>query len=217
MTTISRYGPVALLITAHASRPSALAHRVSSFGLVGVIEVVPGAESVTLIFDDPTNCTTASDVLDDLLIRRRDDRGSICEPGSPEPTRDPLEIPCVFDGPDLDHVADRCGVTSADVIAAFTDTEFDVAFCGFSPGFAYLDGLPDHLHLPRRERPRPRVERGSIAIASRYAAVYPSASPGGWHLIGTTPAQVWIAERDNPAVLVPGTRVRFVVRGVDNP
>ena len=74
------------------------------------------------------------------------------------------------------------------------------AFCGFAPGFAYLRGLDPALHLPRRATPRTRVPAGAVAIADTYAAVYPSASPGGWHLLGHTDARLWDAEREPPAL-----------------
>jgi KipI family sensor histidine kinase inhibitor len=89
-------------------------------------------------------------------------------------------------------------------------SSFRVDFCGFAPGFAYLTGLDEALWLPRRSTPRTRVPAGSVAIASEYSAVYPGASPGGWHLLGTTSAQVWDPDRVRPALLEPGTKVRFV-------
>jgi KipI family sensor histidine kinase inhibitor len=85
------------------------------------------------------------------------------------------------------------------------------AFVGFAPGFAYLTGLHPSLHLPRRATPRTRVPAGAVAIAAGYSAVYPSASPGGWHLIGHTDATMWDAGRDPPAAIGPGASVHFVV------
>jgi len=86
-----------------------------------------------------------------------------------------------------------------------------VEFCGFAPGFAYLRGLPPQLHLPRRASPRTQVPAGSVAIAAHYSAVYPNDSPGGWHLVGTTSLSVWDANQNPPALLQPGTAVRFTV------
>jgi 5-oxoprolinase (ATP-hydrolysing) subunit B len=80
------------------------------------------------------------------------------------------------------------------------------------PGFAYLTGLPAALQLPRRRQPRTRVAPGSVGIAGEYSAIYPRATPGGWQLIGHTDVNVWDAARQPPALLVPGTRVRFVVQ-----
>ncbi|MEY2741004.1 MAG: Kinase inhibitor [Actinomycetota bacterium] len=122
-----------------------------------------------------------------------------------------VEVPVVYDGEDLAEVASRVGRSVAEVVAMHAGAEYRVAFCGFAPGFAYLRGLDARLVLPRRATPRPRVPAGSVAIAAEYSAVYPGASPGGWHLLGTTRMAMWDASRaDAPAVLVPGMRVRFV-------
>jgi KipI family sensor histidine kinase inhibitor len=85
-----------------------------------------------------------------------------------------------------------------------------VSFCGFAPGFAYCAGLPDRLAVPRLGTPRTRVPAGSVAVAGTWTGVYPTVSPGGWRLLGTTDAELWQVDRDPPALLPPGTRVRFV-------
>jgi KipI family sensor histidine kinase inhibitor len=120
-----------------------------------------------------------------------------------------VTIPCRYDGPDLADVAELWDTTVDGVVARHAGTEFRVAFCGFSPGFAYLTGLPDHLAVPRRESPRPRVPAGSVGLAGEYSAVYPSESPGGWQLIGRTTTVLFDPTTDPPALLTPGTRVRF--------
>ena len=80
---------------------------------------------------------------------------------------------------------------------------------GFLPGYPYMGDLPGELALPRRENPRTKVPRGSVAIATTMTAVYTLESPGGWHLIGRTPAPLWDLRRDPPAVLAPGDKVLF--------
>ena len=89
-------------------------------------------------------------------------------------------------------------------------TELTVAFVGFAPGFAYCTGLPPELAVPRLDRPRARVPAGAVGLAGEYTGVYPTASPGGWRLVGRTDARLWDTDRDEPALLTPGTRVRFV-------
>jgi KipI family sensor histidine kinase inhibitor len=89
-------------------------------------------------------------------------------------------------------------------------TELHVAFCGFAPGFAYLAGLPDELAVPRLDTPRTKVEAGSVGLADRYAGIYPTPSPGGWRLVGHTDVTLFDHTRTPPALLSPGTRVRFV-------
>jgi KipI family sensor histidine kinase inhibitor len=85
-----------------------------------------------------------------------------------------------------------------------------VAFCGFAPGFAYLRGLPAAWAVPRLAVPRARVPAGSVALAGGYAGIYPSASPGGWRLVGRTAVTLFDVRREPPALLSPGTRVRLV-------
>jgi inhibitor of KinA len=124
-----------------------------------------------------------------------------------------VELPTHYggaDGPDLDAVAGRLGLSPAALVEAHATPAYQVYLLGFSPGFAYLGPLPEALQLPRREVPRGRVPAGSVAIAGAQTAVYPSATPGGWHLIGRTAARLWDATRDPPALLTPGQLVRFV-------
>lgn len=121
-----------------------------------------------------------------------------------------VEVPTVYDGPDLEDVARAWGMSVAEVVATHTGLEHEVAFCGFAPGFAYCAGLPEHLAVPRRHDPRSRVPAGSVAVADRWTGVYPTASPGGWQLLGRTDLVLWDPDRDPPATLAPGTRVRFV-------
>jgi KipI family sensor histidine kinase inhibitor len=113
-------------------------------------------------------------------------------------------------GPDLSDVAEWLELSEAEVVRLHQSVEYRVYMLGFSPGFAYLGLLPARLELPRRETPRSRVPAGSVAIAARQTAVYPLATPGGWHLIGRTDAVLWDTARQPPALLAPGARVRFV-------
>jgi KipI family sensor histidine kinase inhibitor len=120
-----------------------------------------------------------------------------------------VEVPVRFDGPDLAFVAERWGTDEAGVAAFHTGLELVAAFCGFAPGFSYLEGLPRSHAVPRLETPRSRVPAGSVAVADTWCAVYPSISPGGWRIIGTTDVTLWDQDRDPPALLPPGTRVSF--------
>jgi KipI family sensor histidine kinase inhibitor len=156
-------------------------------------EVVPGAESVLL------DGVLARGGLDDVLATWRP---TVVEAG-------PLvELPVTYDGPDLGFVAERWGCDKDEVVARHRATEFVSAFCGFAPGFAYLAGLSDAV--PRLETPRTRVPAGAVALAGTWCGVYPGESPGGWRVIGRTDAVLWDVSREEPALLAPGTRVRFV-------
>ncbi len=117
-----------------------------------------------------------------------------------------VRIPVRWDGADLGIVADRWHSDPATVLKAIT---FTVAFCGFTPGFAYLAGLQERYQLPRLDSPRTEVPAGSVAVAGPYAGVYPRSSPGGWHLLGHTEVTMFDPTRAEPALLTPGTRVRF--------
>jgi allophanate hydrolase subunit 1 len=111
-------------------------------------------------------------------------------------------IAVTWDGADLDKV-------KPGTIEVMKATTFTVAFCGFSPGFAYMTGLPEQYQLPRLATPRTKVPRGSVAIGGPYASVYPTESPGGWLLLGTTETVLFDLSKEEPALLRPGTTVRF--------
>jgi KipI family sensor histidine kinase inhibitor len=159
-------------------------------------EIVPAAASV--LFDEVADASRLRGLLD------------FWRPGTESPAGELVEIPVAYDGEDLAFVAERWGTDVDGVVARHTETEFVSAFCGFSPGFAYLAGLPDDLAVPRLDTPRTKVPAGAVGLAGAWCAAYPTASPGGWRLIGRTDAPLWDADHDQPALLPPGTRVRFV-------
>lgn len=124
-----------------------------------------------------------------------------------------VEIPVCYGeecAPDLADVARLHGLTTTEVAATHAAAEYTVRFIGFAPGFGYLAGLPSALHTPRLATPRVRVPAGSVGLAGDQSGVYPSATPGGWRLIGRTPLTMFDARRDPPARLALGDRVRFV-------
>jgi KipI family sensor histidine kinase inhibitor len=114
-----------------------------------------------------------------------------------------------YDGPDLATTADELGMSTAELVRRHAAGDYVVAFCGFAPGFAYLRGLDESLHARRRAEPRTRVPAGSVGIAGEFTGVYPRESPGGWRLLGRTGASLWDLDQTPPALLTPGTRVRF--------
>lgn len=119
------------------------------------------------------------------------------------------EIPIWYCGEDLAWVAESCGLSVGDLVDIHSGAEYRVGAIGFSPGFAYLGGLDPRLALPRRSSPRMRVPAGSLAIAERQTAIYPQASPGGWHLLGLCPWRLFDAHCEPPCLLGLGDRVRF--------
>lgn len=196
---VHRYGDDALLVEVADHHAALALYRAARAAGVAARDVVPAARSVLL------------DGVGDLDAVAREVARWTSEPvpaGGPA-----VEVPTVYDGPDLVGVARLWGMTTAEVVATHTALEHEVAFCGFSPGFAYCAGLPDRLAVPRRADPRPRVPAGSVAVADRWTGVYPTASPGGWQLLGRTELVLWDVAREQPATLAPGTRVRFVAVG----
>ena len=121
-----------------------------------------------------------------------------------------VEVPTTYDGPDLDSVARLWGVTTREVVDLHTSKEMVVAFCGFAPGFAYCTGAALSRPVPRLDVPRTRVPAGSVGLADVFTGVYPTASPGGWRIVGHTDLLLWDETRHQPATLAPGTRLRFV-------
>lgn len=113
-------------------------------------------------------------------------------------------------GPDLTALAERAGMDVSEYIYSHAAVEYTVAFLGFQPGFPYLRGLPRALHAPRRMSPRVQVAAGSVAIGGAYSGIYPSGGPGGWQIIGRTAAVLFDPQRESPALLMPGDRVRFI-------
>jgi inhibitor of KinA len=169
---------------------------------------VPSYESVVVPFDplllDPE---AARARLGDLLAATQ--RKQAVEPR----TVRSVVIPTRYggdSGPDLAEVAGRLGVTEQDVVTRHTARDYLVYMMGFTPGYAYLGILPASLELPRRDVPRVRVAGGSVGIAGRQTGVYPTESPGGFHIIGRTDLVLWDPAREPPCLLEPGQRVRFI-------
>lgn len=117
------------------------------------------------------------------------------------------------DGPDLAAVAQHAAMTPAEVIAAHSGARYTVFFLGFQPGFAYLGGLPASLNTPRLATPRLAVPAGSVGIGGEQTGIYPTVSPGGWHLIGRTELCLFDPQRESPSLLLPGDLVRFSPTG----
>jgi KipI family sensor histidine kinase inhibitor len=168
----------------------------------GVVELVPGYRTI-LIVAEPER----AGVLDELAARL---------PGLELPPAEAVagetaEIPVVYDGEDLPEVASLTGLDADEVVSRHTAPEYTVAFLGFSPGFPYLVGLDPALEVPRRETPRTSIPAGSVGLAGNQTGIYPTASPGGWQLIGHTEVTLFDPTRDPPALLAPGTRLRFTV------
>ena len=172
-------------------------------------EVVPGWGNLT-VMGDPA-CHTAEGLQDLLWVAWR----ASAREALPKPRERVLRVRYGGEhGPDLAGVAERAGMSEAEVVRMHSEAVYTVAFLGFQPGFAYLMGLPTALHMPRRPEPRLRVPPGSVAIGGAQTGVYPAASPGGWQLIGRTEQILFdsgAARVEEACWLQPGDSVRFVV------
>lgn len=170
-----------------------------SAGMLDAGEIVPGAQTVLL--DGVADLPRVAAELAKMQVTS--------EPGPDPGGHKTIEVPTIYDGPDLDAVARLWDIDRAGVVAVHSGIEFHVAFCGFAPGFAYLGGLPERYHVPRRSAPRKRVPAGTVALAGEFGGIYPAASPGGWQCIGRTDLPLFDLDADPPALLTPGMRVRF--------
>lgn len=166
----------------------------------GVLDLVP-AERTVLVRFDPRR--TSADAVARWLGEVRP------VAGRHRPAEEVL-IPVTYDGPDLEQVAAGLGWAREELVRRHTALTWRAAFAGFAPGFAYLVPEGEWPQVPRRDDPRTRVPAGSLGLAGGYSGVYPTTSPGGWQLVGRTELALWDLDRDPPALLAPGTAVRFV-------
>jgi KipI family sensor histidine kinase inhibitor len=169
----------------------------------GYLEAVPSYRSL-LVFFDPERAS--ADSVEEHVRRL----GPEAERVDHRPPR-LREVPTVYDGEDLEEVARRIGATVEEVVRLHSEREYLVYMVGFTPGFAYMGKTHDRLELPRRASPRTRVPAGSVGIAMGQTGIYPSATPGGWNLLGRAEHRdLFDLSRDPPSFFVPGDRVRFV-------
>ena len=192
------YGPDAVLaelLSGSAVPPV----REAALALPGVLEAVAGAQTVLVEFDLALTSPAA--------IRA----GLLSTPPIEAPSGAVTEVVVAvrYDGADLADVATRLSLPRDEVITIHCAPTYTVRFCGFAPGFAYLDGLDPLLRMPRHPTPRAAVPAGAVAVAGEFAAIYPRTSPGGWQLLGQTDLALWDSGARVPALLTPGTRVRF--------
>jgi len=200
--TVLDYGDQALLLQFDSTTDVlAWAAALREAALPGVLDIVPASHTVLLKLDGPRHQSAIRRRLRTLQVAP-----DMVATARPE---QPMTIDVVYDGADLAEVADRTGLTTAQVINAHTATPWQVGFGGFAPGFAYLVGGDPRLAVPRRSEPRSSVPAGAVGLAGEFTGIYPRRSPGGWQLIGHTDVVMWDIDRPNPALLTPGMWVQF--------
>jgi KipI family sensor histidine kinase inhibitor len=200
--TVLDYGDQALLLQFDSTTDVlAWAAALREAALPGVLDIVPASRTLLLKLDGPRH---------QRAVRRRLRTLQVApDLVATAPPEEPTVIDVVYDGADLAEVADRTGLTTAQVINAHTGTPWQVGFGGFAPGFAYLVGGDPRLAVPRRSEPRSSVPAGALGLAGEFTGIYPRRSPGGWQLIGHTDVVLWNIDRPNPALLTPGMWVQF--------
>jgi KipI family sensor histidine kinase inhibitor len=212
---IDTYGPDALLVrfatrgdAAAFARAQALLRHVARHPPAGLMEATPGFTTLLLEFEpgkrpDPRFLSV---LLEGVSRSARSDSSGART----------IEVPVVYDGPDLEHVATQARLPVSKVIELHSRGAYKVHLLGFAPGFPYLAGLDPRLKTPRLPTPRPRIPAGSVAIGGEYTGIYPVATAGGWNLIGRTDVRLLdlnaaAAADENAFRLRPGDSVRFVL------
>lgn len=173
----------------------------------GFSEIIPAYSSLVITYDPLQIKLDEALSLIKSLVKN-------CPHGSIEIGR-LLEVPVVYGGEfgeDLASLANFLGLSEEEVIHLHSQVEYSVAMMGFTPGFVYLSGLDERLHMPRKSTPRTLVPAGSVGIAGGQTGIYSIDSPGGWQLIGRTTLVLFDPGREKPFLFEPGDRVRFIPR-----
>lgn len=172
--------------------------------LPGVTEIIPAARTVLVEFESAAQTGAIVAELKGLPLA-----------DAVRVDADPLVIPTIYDGADLNETADHLGVSTDELVRRHTEATWTVAFVGFAPGFAYQVCDDPLFNVPRRSSPRTRIPAGSVGLAGEFSGVYPRESPGGWQLIGRTPLAMFDVTRDPAVLLSPGQTVRYEVADPD--
>ena len=157
-------------------------YQFQSFPLPGTLDLIPAYASLTIVFD----LGVVASRFQGLAGMKTLIENKLAEPFTAIIQEGRLhEIPCVYDGPDLTSVAKSCGLSEAEIIRIHSEKEYTVYFLGFLPGFAYMGTTDERITVARKEKPVP-IKAGDVGLAGNQTGIYPSASPGGWQIIGRT-------------------------------
>ena len=190
-------------------------HRLESAAIPGVIELAPAYTTVAVFFD-PTqviqNTNESGGVFESLKQKIHEALSQDKHPKRKQAAARLIDIPVCYDPEfafDLDHVAQHAQISAKEVADLHCRAEYRVNCIGFTPGFPFLSGLSERLATPRRSTPRKEISAGSVGIGGKQTGVYPLKSPGGWNIIGRTPLPLFDPQKNPPALLRAGDRVRF--------
>lgn len=121
-------------------------------------------------------------------------------------------IPVCYDkefGIDLEEIAQLKKCDPNEIIKLHSSIEYLIHFIGFLPGFLYLGGLPESIHVPRKSTPRIQIKKGAVAIGGKQTGIYPSESPGGWNIIGNSPLNFFSPNQNPPCFAKAGDLLKF--------
>jgi len=201
---VLRAGDRGWLVECTDHSPAALAAEIAAQPWAADLqEIVPAAATVLVVVRDSARSDALRAVLAELLDGTR--RAPLTDAG----TGRTVVVPVRYDGADLPAVAERTGLAVEEIARMHSDAEHHVAFFGFAPGFAYINGVPEALRIPRLDSPRPRVPAGALAIAGEQSVVYPGGTPGGWSQLGTAELELWNPGATPPNRLRVGDRIVF--------
>lgn len=168
-----------------------------------VLETIIGYQSLMICLKDNMLSKDFLNVLDTLILDHENANS----------TNYVYSIPVCYDtslGIDLQNLATQKEISIAELIQLHTQTIYRIYCIGFLPGFLYLGGLNEVLDTPRLENPRQKVPKGAVAIGGKQAGIYPMESPGGWHIIGQTPIELFDSSTDPPILFKAGDRIQFL-------
>lgn len=165
----------------------------------GFVESVPAYSSLAVFYHPPASFEKVKEFIQTLL-------SSLTQT---EPKGANIEIPVLYDGDDLEFVAQQHQLTKEQVITIHTSQSYRVFMLGFLPGFPYMGTVDERIATARKSSPRTSVPAGSVGIAGMQTGIYPESSPGGWQLIGRTPLKIFDIRKDSPCLFKPGDTVKF--------
>jgi inhibitor of KinA len=190
-----------------------LRRRLEDARLRGVLEITSAYTTVALFFDPICAIDAGARIEDVFGWLEQQIRHELSKPVKISVGKTKMvDVPVCYDlqfALDLQEVARRAKLEPHQVVDLHCGAEYRVHCVGFTPGFPFLGGLPQKLAMPRRSVPRKEVPAGSVAIGGNHTGIYPVNSPGGWNVIGRTPLRLFDPQKNPPALLWVGDRVRF--------
>ena len=183
----------------------ALAAKIEEQQIPGIGEVVPTFRSLLIYYDSyQLSYREAADKIEELARNLKTEQKT---------KKRILKIPCCYGarfGPDLADMEQLTGLDRKEMIDIHSSVDYKVYMLGFLPGFAYLGGLDERIHVPRLKSPRLKISRGAVGIGGSQTGIYPMDSPGGWRLMGETPIDMYDPNREQPILVQAGDYIRFV-------